>query len=101
MTTLTDRLLNILKSDSPVKAWRLGERLNIKVIKVWELVHRARIDSKPIGSGSDGYYYCNEPYELDHTIAQIQSRINSLMKISIALHKTRSRLSGEQTTLNL
>jgi len=95
------RLLNILRADSPIKSWKLERRLNISGIQVRQLVHQARLDGEPIGSGTTGYFICNDPDELDHTIAQIQSRMNSLNKISIALHKTRSRLSGEQGTLNL
>ena len=94
-------IVEILKADSPIKSWQLERRLHISNADVCMLVHDARIEGHPIGSGSNGYFYCNEAEDLDSTIAQIQGRINSLVKIQIALAKTRSRLSGEQGTLKL
>ena len=51
------------------------------------MVNEARANFTPIGSDSNGYFMATKPEELDHTIAQINSRIHKMIQAREGLKK--------------
>ena len=52
-----------------------------------QIVNDSRANFIPIGSDSDGYFLAEKPEELDHTIAQINSRIHKMIQAREGIKK--------------
>lgn len=60
---------------------------NIASPTIRQIVNASRANFIPIGSDSDGYFIAETPEELDHTIAQINSRIHKMIQAREGLKK--------------
>ena len=52
-----------------------------------QIVNRSRANFVPIASDKNGYFIAETPDELDHTIAQINSRIHKMIQAREGLKK--------------
>lgn len=52
-----------------------------------QIVNDSRANFIPIGSDGDGYFIAEKPEELDHTIAQINSRIHKMIQAREGIKK--------------
>lgn len=59
----------------------------LKGSTVRKLVNESRSNFVPIASDGDGYFLAENPGELDHTIAQINSRIHKMIRAREGLKK--------------
>lgn len=83
---MVDKLISILgygeinaKTNS-----QLALQLNISKRTVRDLIHKARLQGNPICSSTEdyvGYYLASNENEFNRTIAQLQSRVNSIKEI--------------------
>lgn len=73
-----------------------GKRITSKEIKrltsksdavVRRIVNESRANFVPIASDKKGYFMAEKPEELDHTIAQINSRIHMMIRAREGLKK--------------
>lgn len=62
-----------------------------------KIVNESRSKFAPIASDSNGYFIATQPDELDHTIAQLNSRIHMMIKAREGLKKAqRIMTEGKQ-----
>jgi len=82
----------------PLQANILCELIGIPGTKLRELVHEARMNGAPIGSGPKGYYLAREPDHLDFTIEHGMSRAAKIQEYVLALQQTKRfmRLGDER-----
>lgn len=60
---------------------------NLSGATVRKIVNESRSKFIPIASDSNGYFIATQPDELDHTIAQLNSRIHMMIKAREGLKK--------------
>lgn len=68
---------------------------NIDGATIRQIVNNSRANFIPIASDSYGYFVAETPDELDHTIAQINSRIHKMIQAREGLRKAQ-RLMKEK-----
>lgn len=69
---------------------------NLSGAEVRKIVNESRSKFIPIASDSNGYFIATEPAELNHTIAQLNSRIHKMIKAREGLKKAqRNMLEGK------
>ena len=59
-------------------------------------VNDARSGFVPIGSDDKGYFIAETPEELNHTIAQINSRVHMMIRAREGLKKAQKRMMEEK-----
>lgn len=59
-------------------------------------VNDARSGFVPIGSDDKGYFIAETPEELNHTIAQINSRVHMMIRAREGLKKAQQRMMEEK-----
>jgi hypothetical protein len=74
----------------------LSRLTNIAGSTIRQIVNNSRANFIPIASDSYGYFVAETPDELDHTIAQINSRIHKMIQAREGLKKAQ-RLMKEAT----
>lgn len=77
---------------SRIKSGEISRKLGIEGSTIRALVNELRKDGVPIASDSDGYYIAEKPDELDHTIAQLNSRIHKMIQAREGLKIAKSKL---------
>lgn len=65
----------------------ISQLTNIPGTQIRKIVNDSRAKFVPIGSDSRGYFIAETPDELDHTIAQINSRIHKMIQAREGLKK--------------
>lgn len=65
----------------------LSRLTNIAGSTIRKIVNDSRANFIPIGSDGDGYFIAEKPEELDHTIAQINSRIHKMIQAREGIKK--------------
>lgn len=70
-------------------------RVNINSATVRQIVNNSRANFIPIASDSRGYFMAETPDELDHTIAQINSRIHKMIQAREGLKKVQRLMKEE------
>ena len=69
---------------------------NLNGSEIRKIVNESRSQFIPIASDSKGYFIATEPEELNHTIAQINSRIHKMIKAREGLKKAqRNMMEGK------
>ena len=68
---------------------------NLNGVSIRKAVNDARSKFVPIASDSDGYFIAETPEELNHTIAQINSRIHMMIRAREGLKKAQKRMMEE------
>ena len=67
---------------------------NVKGYKIRHIINKSRASGLPIASDHKGYFMAETPDELDHTIAQLNSRIHKIIQAREGLKKA-SKLMKE------
>lgn len=62
---------------------------NIKGATIRKIINNSRSNFIPIASDDKGYFMAETPDELDHTIAQLNSRIHKMIKAREGLKKAK------------
>ena len=83
-----DIIVLIPKGESHrITASEISQLTNIKGSTIRQIVNSSRANFIPIASDSNGYFIAETPDELDHTIAQINSRIHKMIQAREGLKK--------------
>jgi transcription initiation factor IIE alpha subunit len=83
-----DIILLIPKGESNrITSTEISQLTNIKGSTIRQIINASRANFIPIASDSDGYFIAETPDELDHTIAQINSRIHKMIQAREGLKK--------------
>ena len=84
----TDIIMLIPKgADNRITAKEIKKLTDIPDVTVRHIVNAARANFIPIASDPKGYFIAENPDELDHTIAQINSRIHKMIQAREGLKK--------------
>lgn len=84
----TDVILLIPRGESNrITATEISRLTNMKGAAIRQIVNKSRADFVPIASDGKGYFMAETPEELDHTIAQINSRIHKMIQAREGLRK--------------
>ena len=79
-----------------ITSGEIGKLTNLKGSEIRRIVNENRSKFIPIASDSDGYFIATEPAELNHTIAQLNSRIHKMIQAREGLKKAqRNMLEGK------
>ena len=83
-----DIILLIPKGENKrITSNEISRLTNIAGSTIRHIVNESRANFIPIASDSGGYFIAETPDELDHTIAQINSRIHKMIKAREGLKK--------------
>ena len=84
----TDIIVLIPKGESRrITSSEISKLTDICGAEVRRLVNDARANFIPIASDRNGYFIAETPDELDHTIAQINSRIHKMIQAREGIKK--------------
>ena len=82
---------------SRITSSEIGELTNLSGATIRKIVNESRSKFVPIASDSNGYFIATEPAELNHTIAQLNSRIHMMIKAREGLKKAQKHMmEGKQ-----
>jgi hypothetical protein len=73
--------------DSRITSTDIKKLTNIGGVAIRKIVNKSRANFIPIASDSNGYFIAEQPEELEHTIAQINSRIHKMIQAREGLKK--------------
>ena len=81
---------------SRITSREIGSLTNLKGSEIRKIVNESRSQFIPIASDGNGYFIATKPEELNHTIAQINSRIHKMIKAREGLKKAqRNMMEGK------
>lgn len=84
----TDIILLIPKGEgSRITSSEISKLANVSGVTIRQVVNNSRANFVPIASDGNGYFMAENPDELDHTIAQINSRIHKMIQAREGLKK--------------
>jgi hypothetical protein len=84
----TDIIVLIPKGESNrITSTQINRLANITRPNIRRIVNESRANFIPIASDRKGYFIAEKPEELDHTIAQINSRIHKMIQAREGLKK--------------
>lgn len=79
-----------------ITSGEIGKLTNLKGSDIRRIINESRSKFIPIASDSNGYFIATEPEELNHTIAQLNSRIHKMIVAREGLKKAqRNMLEGK------
>lgn len=81
--------------ENRITSGQIGELTNLKGSEIRRIVNESRSNFVPIASDGDGYFIATHPDELNHTIAQLNSRIHKMIKAREGLKKAQKIMMGE------
>lgn len=70
-----------------ITSTEISHLTNIRGSTIRKIVNDSRANFIPIASDANGYFMAETPEELDHTIAQINSRIHKMIQAREGLKK--------------
>lgn len=83
-----DIILLIPKGEgNRITSAEISQLTNMKGSTIRQIVNSSRANFIPIASDGNGYFMAETPDELDHTIAQINSRIHKMIQAREGLKK--------------
>lgn len=83
-----DIIVLIPKGDANrITSFEISQLTNVKGSTIRQIVNDSRANFMPIASDGKGYFIAETPEELDHTIAQINSRIHKMIQAREGLKK--------------
>lgn len=83
-----DIIVLIPKGESNrITSKEISQLTNIDGATIRQIVNNSRANFVPIASDDKGYFMAETPNELDHTIAQINSRIHKMIQAREGLKK--------------
>ena len=79
-----------------ITSGEIGALTNLSGATIRKIVNESRSKFIPIASDGDGYFIATQPEELNHTIAQLNSRIHMMIKAREGLKKAqRNMMEGK------
>jgi hypothetical protein len=79
-----------------ITASEINKLTNIKGAAIRRIVNESRAKFVPIASDCKGYFMAETPDELDHTIAQLNSRIHKMIRAREGLKKAKRLMMEEK-----
>lgn len=79
-----------------ITAAEIKKLTNINGAYVRRIVNTSRANFIPIGSDRNGYFIAEKPEDLNHTIAQINSRIHKMIKARKGLKKAQKLMEEKK-----
>lgn len=73
--------------NSRITSVEIGAVTNLSGAEIRRIINENRSHFVPIASDSNGYFIATQPNELDHTIAQLNSRIHKMIVAREGLKK--------------
>ena len=73
--------------DNRITSTEISQSTALKGATIRRIINNSRANFIPIASDSSGYFIAETPDELDHTIAQINSRIHKMIQAREGLKK--------------
>lgn len=73
----------------------IGKLTGVSGAEVRQMVNENRSEFVPIASDCNGYFIAERAEELEHTIAQLNSRIHYMIRAREGLKKAQEKLRGE------
>lgn len=84
----TDIIVLIPKGEkNRITSAEISQLTNMAGATIRHIINESRANFIPIGSDGNGYFIAVKPDELDHTIAQINSRIHKMIQAREGLKK--------------
>ena len=77
---------------SRITSGEIHSLTNLSGATVRKIVNESRSNFIPIASDSNGYFIATQPDELNHTIAQLNSRIHMMIKAREGLKKAQKNM---------
>ena len=77
---------------SRITSGEIGAVTSLSGAAIRKIVNDSRSKFVPIASDSGGYFIATHPDELDHTIAQLNSRIHKMIKAREGLKKAQKMM---------
>ena len=77
---------------SRITSGEIRSLTNLSGATVRKIVNESRSKFIPIASDGNGYFIATEPDELNHTIAQLNSRIHMMIKAREGLKKAQKNM---------
>lgn len=74
----------------------ISKLTNVNGSTIRHIINKSRATGLPIASDRKGYFMAETPDELDHTIAQLNSRIHKMIQAREGLKKAKTIIKGEQ-----
>ena len=85
-----DIILLIPKGEgNRITSTEISQLTSIKGAAIRNFVNNSRANFVPIASDANGYFIAETPDELDHTIAQLNSRIHKMIQAREGLKKAK------------
>ena len=73
----------------------ISKLTNVKGVTIRYIINNSRANFIPIASDGKGYFMAETPDELDHTIAQLNSRIHKMIQAREGLKKAKMLMKEE------
>ena len=86
---MTDYVVSLIPKGETnrITSGEIGTITNLSGAAIRKIVNDSRSKFIPIASDGNGYFIATEPDELNHTIAQLNSRIHMMIKAREGLKK--------------
>jgi transcriptional regulator of NAD metabolism len=83
------------KESKAIKGRSLCELFNLHSKQVRNLVSVLRQDGEPICSSNNGYWYSNDPEDLDRTIKRLSEQVKNMSRAVDGLYRAKEGLGNE------
>ncbi len=84
---------------SRITSTEIKKLTNVGGVTIRKIVNKSRANFVPIASDSNGYFIAEQPEELEHTIAQINSRIHKMIKAREGLKKAQKLMKEKKVNV--
>ena len=100
MKKKTDVIILIPKGESNrITSTEISQLINVSGAEIRQIINNSRANFVPIASDSKGYFIAETPNELDHTIAQLNSRIHKMIQAREGLKKAQRLMEEAEQCL--
>ena len=83
------------KESKAIKGRSLCELFNLHSKQVRNLVSVLRQNGEPICSSNNGYWYSNDPEDLDRTIKRLSEQVKNMSRAVVGLYRAKEGLGYE------
>lgn len=83
------------KESKAIKSRSLCELFNLHSKQVRNLVSVLRQNGEPICSSNNGYWYSNDPEDLDRTIKRLSEQVKNMSRAVDGLYRAKEGLGNE------
>lgn len=83
------------KESKAIKGRSLCELFNLHSKQVRNLVSVLRQNGEPVCSSNNGYWYSNDPEDLDRTIKRLSEQVKNMSRAVDGLYRAKEELGNE------